>query len=402
MTRIPYAASLALSAAILASLTLPAEAVTYSTLYSFEHLCCGNPGGRLLLRSGSLFGTGGGPGYSPYNGQVFELTPSGGSWKERTLLKFDGTDGTDPGAGLIQDSTGALYGTTFEGGVNGIGTVFKLAKSGGVWTENVLHSFGGGSDGWNPDCDLVRDSSTGTLYGTTPGGGANGYGTVFDLTYSGGVWTYNVVHSFGSGSDGQYPVAGLHRDTGGALYGTTQIGGAYGHGTVFELALSGGVWTETVLWSFGSTGGDGQYPSAVLVEGSKGAFYGTTAYGGAYGYGNVFKLAKSGGVWTETVLWNFEGGGSRDGAYPFAGLHLDSTGALYGVTEDGGDNGYGTVYELTYTGGSWTETVLYSFGGSGDGQNPFAALIEDSAGNLYGTTVYGGAYGYGIVFQITP
>jgi uncharacterized repeat protein (TIGR03803 family) len=338
-----------------------------------------------------------------YHGQVFKLTPSGGSWKEKTLFRFDGTDGSNPYAGLIQDSTGALYGTTGVGGAYGNGTVFKLAKSGGVWTETVLWSFGSGSDGQEPSCDLVRDSSTGTLYGTTYSGGVYGLGTVFDLTYSGGVWTENVLHSFGSiGGDGINPEAGLHRDTAGALYGTTEEGGTHGVGTVFELALSDGVWTETVLWNFGSIGGDGQGPEGELVEGSKGVFYGTTLDGGVYGLGTVFKLAKSGGVWTDTVLWNFEGGGSRDGAYPFAGLHLDSTGNLYGTTYSGGDYGYGTVFELTYSGG-WIETVFHSFGGSGDGQSPgLGTVIEDSAGNVYGTAYVGGTYGYGTVWEVTP
>ncbi len=164
MARISYAASLALSAAIFTSLARPAEAVTYSTLYSFEHSCCGFPVGRLLLRSGSLFGTGLGRGTGHW-GQVFKLTPSGGSWNEKTLFRFDGgTDGGNPYAGLIQDSTGALYGTTTYGGAFGNGTAFKLAKSGSVWAETVLHSFGSGSDGQQPVCDLVRDSSTGTLW----------------------------------------------------------------------------------------------------------------------------------------------------------------------------------------------------------------------------------------------
>jgi uncharacterized repeat protein (TIGR03803 family) len=331
------------------------------------------------------------------------LTPSGGSWKEKTLLRFDGTDGANPTAGLIQNSTGALYGTTNDAGAYSYGTVFKLAKSGGVWTETALWNFEGGSnrDGAYPYDELVRDT-TGALYGTTFDGGDNGLGTVFELSQSGGGWIETVLHGFGGSGDGTNPYAGLHRDTAGAFYGTTYEGGAHGYGTVFKLVQSGGVWTETVLWSFGSISGDGQYPQGVLVEGSKGAFYGTTNAGGAYGYGTVFKLAKSGGVWTETALWNFEGGSERDGATPYAGLHLDSTGALYGTTEFGGDNGYGTVFELTYSGGGWVETVLHSFGGSGDGQNPLGAVIEDSAGNLYGTASLGGAYGYGTVFQITP
>jgi len=257
--------------------------------------------------------------------------------------------------------------------------------------ETVFYSFGSQSgDGLNPYAGLVKDK-TGNLYGTTFWGGAYGAGTVYRVTAKG---KETVLYSFGSQSGDEYfPFGGLVMDKTGNLYGTTGVGGAYNLGMVYKVTPAG---TETVLHSFQSQSGDGYYPYAGLVMDKTGNLYGTTYGGGAYGEGTVYKVAPAG---TETVLYSF-GSQAGDGANPFAGFIMDKKGNLYGTTDWGGTYGAGTVYKVTPAG---TETILYSFGSqSGDGANPQACLVMDKTGNLYGTTYGGGAYGSGTVYKVTP
>jgi len=365
----------------------------------------GNPDGTAPLAglitdaSGNLYGTtfqGGSGG----DGTVFKLTPpaiGGGSWTESILLNFSGTNGSSPAAALIKDATGNLYGTTTSGGAANQGTVFKLippAKSGGSWTESILLSFNG-TDGNGPHASLIMDGG-GNLYGTTRAGGAYGDGTVFELlppARSGGSWTEAILHSF-DGSDGFGPNSnGLVMDSSGNLYGTTIGGGANNAGTVFELVPSGGGWTEAVLLSF--NGADGKEPFGGLVM-SNGNLYGTTEIGGA-GYGTVFELTPAGGGgWNEAIPFNFN---STDGAEPVAALVADTSGNLYGTTWKGGTTGAGTVFELVPAA---SESVLHNFGSANDGYGPEANLLLDPHGNLYGTTSEGGTYGWGTVFELTP
>ena len=271
--------------------------------------------------------------------------------------------------------------------------------------EQVLHSFGNGMDGQFPYAGLIFDTS-GNLYGTTNFGGTYTFGTVFELTpIAGGGWTEKVLYSFGNGTDGAYPEAGLIFDAVGNLYGTTYGGGTYGTGTVFELTpTGGGSWTEKVLHNFNDNGTDGFYPYAGLIFDAAGNLYGTTSQGGTYGDGTVFELTPAaGGVWTEKVLYSFNANGT-DGTAPQAGLIFDAAGNLYGTTNQGGTYLSGTVFELTPAGGGvWTETVLHNFNDNGtDGAYPYAGLIFDGAGNLYGTTDGGGTYFGGTVFELTP
>jgi len=297
------------------------------------------------------------------------------------LYSFGGAsgDGHYPDASLI-NVNGTLYGTTLGGGANGDGTVFAITTSG---TETVLHSFGGSGDGANPLASLINVK--GTLYGTTVSGGANGDGTVFAIATSGAE---TVLYSFKGGSrDGENPYASLI-NVNGKLYGTTLYGGKYGNGTVFAITTSG---KETVLHGFGRSG-DSANPLASLIN-ANGTLYGTTLGGGANGDGTVFAITTSG---SETVLYSFKGG-SGDGENPYASL-IKVNGTLYGMTWIGGANGDGTVFAITTSG---SETVLYSFkGGSGDGENPYASLINVD-GKLYGTTTEGGANGGGTVFAIS-
>jgi uncharacterized repeat protein (TIGR03803 family) len=315
------------------------------------------------------------------------MRKTGGRWTERILHSFKGgADGAYPLANLIFDSSGNLYGTTYAGGRNADGTLFQLApKAAGVWTEKVLHSFGNGQDGEHPDAGLVLDA-TGNFYGTTYEGGANGFGTVFELTPKArGKWAEQVLHSF-SGKDGASPYASLIIDTAGNLYGTTSSGGADGVGTVFELTPeAGGKWAEKVLHSF--NGKDGENPSASLIFDASGNLYGPTE-------DSIFELMpKTGGGWTEKMLYNF---GST------AELIFDGSGKLYGTTYVGGTTGYGTLFELSHKAdGKWTHLVLYSFIGGVDGANPFAGLVLDASGNMYGTTYYGGGANQGTVFEFT-
>jgi uncharacterized repeat protein (TIGR03803 family) len=279
------------------------------------------------------------------------------------VYSFNSNDGAYSDSNVIFDAAGNLYGTTAYGGGGGscsagCGTVFELSRKSGGIKETVLHRFDdNGKDGYYPYAGLVFDSS-GNLYGTTAAGGdstacVGGCGTVFELTpQAGGAWTETVLHSFDS-TDGYYPEANLILDASGNLYGSTPAGGAYGYGTVFELtATPDGKWTEQVLYNF--DGGYGSYGN--LVSDASGNLYGTTGGGGAYGHGTVFELTPNAdGGWTETILHSFNG---SDGLQPLAGLILKS-GDLYGTTISGGAYGSGTVFELMPTsGGSWTESVL--------------------------------------------
>ena len=314
-------------------------------------------------------------GGSSNGGTIYEISPSG---TETLFYSF----ASMPWAGLIQGSDGDFYGTTASGGTSGRGTVFMLTPGG---SETILYSFPAGSS--EPYCGVIQGSD-GNFYGTTGANGTSDDGTVFKITPSG---SETVLHTFAkTGTDGQIPYAGLIEGSDGNFYGTTYNGGAHGLGTVFKVTPGG---TETVVYSFAG-GSDGEHPYADVIQGSDGNFYGTTYQGGTGGYGTVFKITPSG---TETILYAFAGGTS-DGAYPEAGLTQGSDGDLYGNTYQGGAFGLGTVFEITTSG---TETVLHSFaGGSSDGANPSANLVQSSDGNLYGSTGAGGTGGDGTFFKV--
>jgi uncharacterized repeat protein (TIGR03803 family) len=319
---------------------------------------------------------------------------------EKVLHTFSGgtTDGSYPVAGLIADSAGNLYGTTRYGGASGDGTVFKLSLLNGSWNETVLYSFAGGSDGISPAASLVMDSA-GNLFGTTRLGGPDSAGTIFELSFSGGSWKESVLYSFTGGADGGSPQAALVI-RGNVLLGATPQGGANGNGTVFYLAHLNGKWTEKVLYSFAGGNTDGAYPYSALIFDRTGNLYGTTESGGPNEAGSVFELSQSGGKWTEKVLYFFTG--NTDGGTLDAGVIFDNAGNLYGTTASGGKYSTGTVFELTPSSGSWTESVLYNFTGGADGGFPSAGLSMDANGNLFSTTYTGGASKAGTVFQLTP
>lgn len=305
-----------------------------------------------------------------------------------------GADGGFPVAGLARDERGNLYGVTSNGGTYGQGTVFEVGGGG----KTVLYSFTGGADGQSPGAGLTWVQ--GNLYGTTVSGGAYGAGTVFKLDESG---MEAVLHSFTGGGDGASPDGVLVLDAQGNVYGTASGAGAYGQGTVFKVDATG---NETTLYSFTGTGGDGSSPHAGLVLDAEGNLYGTTYGGGAFGQGTVFKVDATG---NETVLYSF-GAAPGDGANPTPGLARDPRGNLYGTTVYGGNDwNNGTVFKLDTTG---KETVLHNFVGAPvEGANPYAGVVRDRQGNLYGTTFYGGDVscymngafpGCGTVFAVDP
>jgi uncharacterized repeat protein (TIGR03803 family) len=363
----------------------PAQAQTFTILYSFAGGADGGqPYAKLIQDSaGNLYGTTAVGGASNF-GTVFTVDKTG---KESVLYSFSGgADGANPWTGLTWGPASHLYGTTEAGGSAGFGTVFKMSKTG---TKTVLYNFTGtGSDGAYPFSRLIWDG-VGNLYGTTYKGGASGNGTVFKLSMSG---KEKVLYSFKGGTDGENPYAGVVRGPAGNLYGTTFGAFGVGYGTVFKLNTA---YKEKVLHAF-SGGNDGGYPYyGGLVRDSAGNLYGTTSFGGAHQYfGIVFKVNAAG---KQTVLYTFTGG--ADGGQPNASVIRDAAGNLYGTTIAGGAFGHGTIFRLDKTG---TETVLYSFMGGTDAAAPNANLLRDAVGNLYGTTVGGGASGEGTVFKLTP
>jgi len=342
---------------------------------------------------------------------------------------YTGPDGGGPMSGLIEGPDGAFYGTTRYGGA-GFGTVFKLTQPsspGGAWAETVLYTFpnpfsGDGTDGAYPASPLVL-APDGSLCGATAGGGGYcistfGCGTVFSLTPPSPpatTWNETVLYRFTGGPDGVQP-NGLVM-TGGTLYGTAAFSQVKppcpfgnGCGTIFELApptASGGAWQFTVLHAFTSEHGDGDEPLAGLTVGPGGTFYGTTAGGGTIGYGTVFQLsppATPGGPWTETVLYNF--GASTDGNAPEAPVIIGPNGELYGSTYGGGSTaciqGCGTVFRLTPHGNTWAESILYRFQDTPtDGYYPTGGVLLGKNGALYGA-VLGGPSNAGSIFKLNP
>jgi len=415
-----------LCCSLLCAFSVHGAAQTFTTLYSFSDVsyAAGSaPQGPLVNGvSGVLYGStseGGAynqSGCSPNGGcgTIFSLTPpasQGGAWTESVLWSFGGTgDGISPFGSMAIGEEGVLYGATESGGANGQGTVFSLtppASQGGAWTESVLWSFGGTGDGSGPVGGVIIGSS-GVLYGTTPGGGANGQGTVFSLTppaSQGGAWTESVLWSFGEAGDGGQPYQGLVADhSSGVLYGT--------NGFIFSLsppASSGGPWTEAILYKL-KPGEDGH--PVPLTIGKRGVLYGATSGNDRTNGGTIFSLkppASQGGAWTEKTLWTFPATRThaRDGESPTGPLlFVKSTGTLYGTTQGGGTGkpvGSGTVFELSPPASrarSWKISILHSLYPM-QGVAPLGGLIMLN-GALYGVTPGGGSDAGGTVFSVVP
>jgi uncharacterized repeat protein (TIGR03803 family) len=344
----------------------------------------------IQTSNGNFYGTtqNGGSGTCPAGcGTIFEVTPTG----KETVFSFDGTNGSGPFGGLIQGSDGNFYGQTSHGGnatcLNGCGTVFKITPAGQLTT---LHNFDY-TDGADGTGALVQ-ATDGNLYGTTELGGAFGSGVIFKITTSG---TFSVFYTFTGGADGAAPVAGMIQATDGNLYGTTW---GYGYnnlnqGTVFKISLTG---TLTTLHSFQLT--DGALPFAPVYQAKDGNFYGTTEEGGTFNYGTVFSMTPSGAV---TTLHSFAGG--TDGDTPISPLIEATDGNFYGTASyDGKYPNFGTVYRITASG---TLTTIHNFN-STEGSYPYGGLIQAKNRVLYGVTFAGGSstachFGCGVLYSLT-
>lgn len=357
----------------------------YKVLYKFPGgtatvAASGPIGGAILDAAGNLYGT------TPYGGVAGMVCEVHASGQRNMLYSFPTASGGTTPVGVVFGPGGELYGATTLGGKANAGVIYKVNATG---NETVLYSFTGGADGGLPLVGVVLDSA-GNLYGSTHSGGGANVGVVYRLDTAG---HYTVLYSFTGGADGGLPSAVI-LDSAGNLYGTTFEGGAANLGVVYKLDTAG---SYTVLHSF--TGeADGSEPDAGVVLDSAGNLYGTTFYGGA-GAGVVYKMSPSG---QETVLHSFTGG--ADGANPDAGVIRDSAGNLYGTNVNFGPGGGGVVYKLDKAG---NYTVLYGFSAGAGGSTPFSGVIRDSSGNLYGTTFSGGGTGCGgtgcgVVYKVSP
>jgi uncharacterized repeat protein (TIGR03803 family) len=379
-----------------------------------------NPFSNSLISDGkgNLFGVtaaGGSTSCQGGCGVVFELSPNGsGGYNETILHDFTSSngDGESPRGALLFDPQGNLYGTTIVGGINGTGTVYELSpNSGGGWTETILYSFGvaGSGDAALPQNGLIIDSA-GNLYGTAGGGGINdGFctgdcGTVFELSPSGGGWTETILHRFrGNGGrysgDGAQP-NGLTFDSSGNLYGSTFTGSnqRQNEGTVFRLKHTKAGWVENVLYSF--TGADGFRPWGNVIVNKAGHIFGTCNEGGANNAGTVWELAGSGTKFTSQVLYNFSysGGGALPG-----GITMNKVGNILGAATGNSSAGTATFYKLIKSGNTWSEKVLHTFTGGADGGTPsLGPPLLDPSGNIFGLTAFGGTFGDGVAFELTP
>ena len=368
------------------ALASPAQILT--TLVNFDGSNGRGPELMSLIQGtdGNLYGT------TALGDTIFKMTPAG---VLTTLYTLNNADGLYPTAGLVQASDGNFYGTTEEAGASVYGTIFKITPEGTLTTLYNFCAKKNCRDGAQPDAALIQGSDR-NLYGTTQGGGATGFGTVFKITLSGTLTTLYSFCAQTNCADNSEPTAQLVQATDGNFYGTTYEGGttsqlcSSGCGTVFKLTPTG---VLTTLHSFDGT--DGYNIVAGIIQGTDGSLYGTTQLGGAYSGGTIFKITK-GGVFATLHSFN-----NSDGSNVYAGLTQATDGNIYGATYYGGTNNEGTIFRITPAGAL---TTLYNFCAQTnctDGEWPSGGLMQATNGKLYGTTVYGGVDNYGLVFSLT-
>src|SRR5579872_634709 len=378
-------------------LSFPTHAVAGTTeqiIYAFQYPAYGQwfPTSQLVYKDGIFYGL-----TSAAGGGIYSLAPDGsGGWTYTNLHVFTDTPDCYYGPNnIVFDSAGNIYGETIVGGAYNQGCIYELSPvAGGGWSYQVIFSLG--ADGIASDPAGLAVDAAGNLYGTS-GGGTGGNGTVFELTRgSDGTWSISYLHLF-DGTDGTSPNFGLNFDASGNLFGSTSGGGAHGYGAVFELTPSvGGAWTETTLSSF--TGSMGNIFNVMVAPGNK--LYGTT-YTSRSGGGIAFELAQqSDGSWLNTTLHEFNPKGGT--GYAAVGtLTVDAEGNVYGTTEFGGAHYLGTAYKLSpTTSGHWNYGILHSFGESStDGFNPIGG-VTFALGSLFGTTAGGDVYTGGTAWEI--
>jgi uncharacterized repeat protein (TIGR03803 family) len=397
------AAPFALGLCVTLFATQPMLGQTFNVIHTFDAPQGTGPVGTLAIdATGNLYGateSGGAHG----QGTVFMLHPAHGTWTLNVLHSFfaqENGDGSQPEAGPTVGPDGVVYGTTVAGGL-GFGTVYAVSPPANVaasaiqaWNEAPIHSFTGYADGSQPSVGSLLLDSQGNLYGVTPLGGSSSFGggVLYELSRSGGTWNENVLYNFCSELDcldGGYPYAGPMSDAAGNLYGTVtqfalnQCSAAY----KYPPELGYQLLVESL---------NGCVPLGSLIFDQVGNLYGTTFGGG----GTVFELTQFGGQWNLSTLYGFAGGDNNTG--PLGGLLFDASGNLWGTTNGDGAHGFGNIFKLTPSQGSWIYTDVYDFTGGNDGGNPTGSLIADGSGNMYGTAMTGGVHGSGVVFEITP
>ena len=389
----------------LALFVATASAQTENVIFNFtlgSGVGGGPVGGLIADSAGNLYGAAG----SNDGGAAYELIPSsGGAWTLKVLHEFGSSSNVGPYTSFIRDAAGNLYGASTFGGAYGWGAIFELKPiANGTWREQTLYSFSNSAvDGHSPGANLLLDAA-GNLYGTTQEGGLKNVGVVFKLTpSSSGGWKETILYSLPykqkHWADSDYP---LTMDAAGNLYGVTNIGGALDGGYVFKLSpTSSGPWTFTTLYSFGVYTGPGPaVPWSAVVFDSAGNLYGITANGGTEGSGAVYELSPSSGGWTETTLVSFPSSCSP-ACVPEAGIIIDSSGNIFGTASCTGF--YGCAYELSPSGdGTWALNILHSFAGGNDAAYPSSGALLNISGKLYGTTREGGTSNRGTVYAITP
>jgi uncharacterized repeat protein (TIGR03803 family) len=322
---------------------------------------------------------------------------------ENILANFNASNGGVLWGPVVLDKSGNIYGMAHVGvDDSSCGEIYEVVNDGGTYSLGEIHNFTCGDDGGNPYYNGLAVDSSGNLYGFSENYGLHGYGTVFELKYSGGTWKFITLYSFKGGAYGAYPYGAPAIDSKGVIYGTTFLGGGdgcsyhMGCGTVFTLTKKNGAWTEKVIHTFQGNGVDGYFPYAGSTLDSSGNVWGTTFQGGRFGYGTVYKLNKGKKGWSELIAHSFHGG--SDGCNPYSGLAFDASGNVYGTAAC---DTFGAVYQLKKSGKKYTNNVILNFDNyNGYFPYDFGHVALDSSGNVYGTAAYGGAYKYGTVWRL--
>lgn len=409
-----FASAISITLLIVPLMSVAARAQTFQLIYQFAGgVSSQHPiAGVTVDARGNLFGTTAwGGGSRTGSGTAYELQRTNSGFVFHMLHAFgNGVDGSFPWAGVTIGPDGSLFGTTYTGGTTQNGVIYNLrppatfcGSASCAWRESILYNFTRGSDGGDAQGGVVFDSH-GNMFGSNVNGGSGNVGVVYEMTRSGSGWNYQVIYPFSNGQDGGNP-GPLILDSAGNLYGPAAVGGlpgceGFGCGTIFKLSWSGTGWTEQTLYSFHDSA-DGSDPQGGVIMDASGNVYGTTCCGTGTA-GTVFELSPAGGTWAFNLLYSYNGSGLG----PQGNLVRDTAGNLYGASVFNGRFNEGVVFKLTPTTGGWIYTPIHDFTGGADGEWPEGGLAVDTNGNIFGTTYQGGLQncsdGCGVVYEITP